>query len=62
MSEIEDNVDINIYRHNGFRLLNLPITVSESELSKQFGKIESFKRISGQDNFEYLDNLTHSLY
>ena len=62
MSEIEDNVDINIYRHNGFRLLNLPITVSESELSKQFGKIESFKRISGQDNFEYLDNLTHNLY
>ena len=62
MSEIEDNVDINIYRHNGFRLLNLLITVSESELSKQFGKIESFRRISGQDNFEYLDNLTHSLY
>ena len=62
MSEIEENVDINIYRHNGFRLLNLPITVSKNELSKQFGKIESFKRISGQDNFEYLDNLTHSLY
>ena len=62
MSEITDNVDINIYRHNGFRLLNLPITVSESELKKQFGKIESFKKISGQDNFEYLDNLTHSLY
>lgn len=62
MSEIEENVDINIYRHNGFRLLNLPITVSKNELSKQFGKIESFKRISGQDNFEYLDNLTHNLY
>ena len=62
MSVIEDNVDINIYRKNGFRLLNMLITVSESELSKQFRKIESFKRISGQDNFEYLDNLTHGLY
>lgn len=62
MSEIEDNVDINIYRHNGFRLLNLLITVSKSELSKEFRKIDSFKKVSGQDNFEYLDNLTSSLY
>lgn len=62
MSKIEDNVDINIYRHNGFRLLNLLITVSKSELSKEFKTIVWFKEVSGQDNFEYLDNLTSSLY
>lgn len=46
MFDIEDTVDVNIYRYNGFRLLDLPITASGKKIKKSFRKIEAKYKMS----------------
>lgn len=46
---IEDVVDANIYRHNGFRLLDLPITASGKKVKKSFRKIDALNKMSKND-------------
>ena len=60
MDKIEKHIDKNIYRHNGFRLLNLPITASNKNIRRRFGKIESFKKVSGNDD-EVIENFKGDL-
>ena len=57
MFEIEDIVDINIYRHNGFRLLNLPITASGKKIKKSFRKIEALNKMSKNDEINLKKDL-----
>lgn len=49
MFDIEDTVDVNIYRYNGFRLLDLPITASGNKVKKSFRKIEAKYKMSDDD-------------
>ena len=60
MDKIEKSIDKNIYRHNGFRLLNLPISTSNKNIRRRFGKIESFKKVSGNED-EVLENFKGDL-
>ena len=60
MDKIEKSIDKNIYRHNGFRLLNLPISTSNKNIRRRFGKIESFKKVSGNED-EVLENFKDDL-
>ena len=57
MFDIEDKVDANIYRHNGFRLLNLPITASGKKVKKSFRKIEAKHKMSENDDITIKDIL-----
>ena len=50
MFDIEDTVDVNIYRYNGFRLLDLPITASGKKVKKSFRKIEAKHKMSGTED------------
>lgn len=50
MFDIEDTVDVNIYRHNGFRLLDLPITASGKKVKKSFRKIEAKYKMSDTED------------
>ena len=52
MFDIEDTVDVNIYRHNGFRLLDLPITASGKKVKKSFRKIEAKYKMSDTDDID----------
>jgi len=49
MFDVVDTVDENIYRYNGFRLLDLPITASGKKVKKSFKKIEAKKKMSDTD-------------
>ena len=50
MFDIADKIDVNIYRNNGFRLLDLPITASGKKVKKSFRKIEAKQRMSANAN------------
>ena len=52
MFDIEDTVDVNIYRHNGFRLLDLPITYSGKKVKKSFRKIEAKYKMSDSEDID----------
>ena len=49
MLDIVETVDVNIYRFNGFRLLDLPITASGKKVKKSFKKIEAKRKMSKDD-------------
>lgn len=53
MFDIEDTVDVNIYRHNGFRLLDLPITSSGKKVKKSFRKIEAKYKMSDTGDIDF---------
>ncbi len=53
MFKIEDSINRNIYRHNGFRFLNLPITSSRIEIKNKFNIIN--KKINSL-GFEFLED------
>ena len=53
MFKIEDSIDRNIYRYNGFRFLNLPITSSRIEIKNKFNIIN--KKINSL-GFEFLED------
>jgi len=57
MFAIEDTVDVNIYRHNGFRLLDLPITASGKKVKKSFRKIEAKYKMSDSEDITLKDVL-----
>lgn len=57
MFDIEDTVDVNIYRHNGFRLLDLPITASGKKVKKSFRKIEAKYKMSDTEDITLKDVL-----
>lgn len=56
MLEIEDAIDVNIYRYNGFRLLDLPITASGKKVKKSFRKIEARHKMSKGDEMTPNEN------
>lgn len=57
MFAIEDTVDVNIYRYNGFRLLDLPITASGKKVKKSFRKIEAKYKMSDSEDITLKDVL-----
>ena len=57
MFDIEDAVDVNIYRYNGFRLLDLPITASGKKVKKSFRKIEARYKMSENGDIKLKDSL-----
>ena len=57
MFDIEDTVDVNIYRYNGFRLLDLPITASGKKVKKNFRKIEAKYKMSENEDITLKRNI-----
>lgn len=52
MFKIEDSIDRNIYRYNGFRFLNLPITSSRIEVKREFKIINNKIKSLGSEFLE----------
>ena len=57
MFDIVGAVDVNIYRYNGFRLLDLPITASGKKVKKNFRKIEAKYKMSENEDITLKRNI-----